>query len=92
MITKFSPRKKNNLVPDAGAFLRKLEIVDCVSTLLFRQVFDEFFIVLLSGRFLNHNLRKPWVEAEDDILELLPQFQLLVVVQASRVNRYTRSL
>jgi hypothetical protein len=87
-----SPREKANLVSLALAFLVKLKVVYSPSRLGFREVSDEFVIVIRCGHFINDDLGVVFVELVQDVLVFLALFQGLIFFETVVVNLDTGSL
>lgn len=83
---------KDDLVALATVLLLKLKVVHGPATLVLGQIREENVVVRGGLRLELDDLRLVLAESEDDVLVLLPQFQLLVQGQAIWVHGYAGRL
>lgn len=81
-----APGEKRDLVPLARALLLVLKVIHRPAGLGLREVREEFVVVVRLGLLRDDDLLVVRAEREDDVLDLLPELQLLVGLQALGVH------
>ena len=85
---KDAPHEEADLVALATVLL-ELEVVNCPTALVLREVSEEVIVRRIVGLLRHDNLRLVCGDLVDDVFELLAELELLERLQAGVVDGYT---